>query len=205
LSKFLFIAGERLPESTHYCYPDWLRTAQFPYPLRNVSELLDNLDVIDQEERRSIRQELSKAVCFKGISILHRINSLYGFDMTKDFVIDLQHGLPLSPVKHEFEVLPAYLEDRHNPERKGMGVCWGRRVVNDISDRLDAMAWTSGACLRERVDTFQGCKRCLLISRAEVIKNPQEFESCWISERYYLKLVLESNEMLYCIHTDTNN
>jgi hypothetical protein len=76
-----------------------------PNAARKFSDIIEELDVIDQEERQSIRKELSKKVGFKGMCLLHRLNPLYGFDVTKDFVIDLQHGLPLNPVKHEFEAL----------------------------------------------------------------------------------------------------
>ena len=98
-------------DSTHYCYPDCRQTAWSPYPSRNIDELVHALDIIDQKERCSTRQQLSKETGFKGTSIFHRLNPLYGFDVTKDFVIDLQHGLPLNPVKHEFEAIRALMAD----------------------------------------------------------------------------------------------
>jgi hypothetical protein len=103
--QFCHLTGERVPDSTHYCYPDCRQTAWMPNAARKFSDIIEELDVIDQEERQSIRKELLKKVGFRGTSLLHRLNPLYGFDVTKDFVIDLQHGLPLNPVKHEFEAL----------------------------------------------------------------------------------------------------
>ena len=69
------------------------------------------MDKIDQEERSSIRRKLASDLGFKGTSILHRLFPLYGFDVTTDFVIDMQHGLPLNPIKTEFETILSMLDN----------------------------------------------------------------------------------------------
>ena len=44
--------------------------------------------------------------CVKGTTILHQFHHLYGFDLTKNFVIDAQHGLPLGVVvKLDFHLM----------------------------------------------------------------------------------------------------
>ena len=35
---------------------------------------------IDAEDRRTVRERLSRDTGYTGLSILHRLNSLYGFD-----------------------------------------------------------------------------------------------------------------------------
>ena len=51
--------------------------------------------------RISIKTNLAKEKVFKGTSSC----TPYIFNLNKDFVIDLQHGMPLNPVKHDFEAL----------------------------------------------------------------------------------------------------
>ena len=46
--------GERIPESTKYCYPDYRKTAWLPIQCGQLEELLDPLNEIDQDERQSI-------------------------------------------------------------------------------------------------------------------------------------------------------
>lgn len=78
------------------------------------------------------------------ISILHRLHPLYGFDVTKDCVIDLQHGSPLNPVKHEFGALLQLLEASSGSDAESDVESRNRNVVQDISDHLDCIPWTSG-------------------------------------------------------------
>ena len=46
--------GERIPESTKYCYPDYGKTDWLPFQCGQLEELLDPLNEIDQDERQSI-------------------------------------------------------------------------------------------------------------------------------------------------------
>ena len=40
-------------------------------------------------------------VCgFTGLSILHRLNALYGFDVLRDLVFDAMHNVPLNVTSH---------------------------------------------------------------------------------------------------------
>ena len=139
-----FGLGERVPDSTRYCYCNNRETEWRPHPCRQLDDLIQPLNEIDQEERMSIRQNLAKNIGFNGTSILHRLHPLYGFDITKDFVIDLQHGLPLNPVKHEFEAILALLETADNSNAESHGESGKRNVVQVISDDLDCVPWTSG-------------------------------------------------------------
>lgn len=138
-------AGERAcAESTRYVYPNCRETAWQPHPCRQLQELIQPLDQVDQEERHGIRKSLAKTVGFKGTSIMHRLNSLYGFDLTKDFVIDLQHGLPLNPVKHEFEALLTHLERTDSSDSESHLEADNTNLIQVIDDQLQCFPWTSG-------------------------------------------------------------
>lgn len=132
--------GERIPESTKYCYPDYRKTTWLPLQCQQLEELIDPLSEIDQEEWQSIKKNLAKEIGFKGTSILHRLHPLYGFDLTKDFVIDLQHGLPLNPVKHEFEALLNLLD----ADEDSMSETGRLNTVQAMNDSLDSFPWSSG-------------------------------------------------------------
>ena len=53
---------------------------------------------IAAEDRRTVRERLSRETGYTGLSILHRLNSLYGFDVIRDIVFDVMHNLPLNIV-----------------------------------------------------------------------------------------------------------
>lgn len=53
---------------------------------------------ISEEDRTSVRQRLSKESGYTGLSILHRLSKLYGFDVLKDTVYDVMHNFPLNVV-----------------------------------------------------------------------------------------------------------
>ena len=54
---------------------------------------------IGEEERCSVRVNLSKNTGYTGISILHRLHKLYRFDVIQDTVFDMMHNLPLNVVR----------------------------------------------------------------------------------------------------------
>lgn len=53
---------------------------------------------ISEEDRTSVRQRLRKESGYTGLSILHRLSKLYGFDVLKDTVYDVMHNFPLNVV-----------------------------------------------------------------------------------------------------------
>ncbi len=83
---------------------------------------------IEQEERSSVRVRMARESGYTGLSILHRLHPLYGFDVCRDLVIDVMHNLPLNVVKHHLRRL---LEEE---------------VVQpkDLEQLLREMPWTTG-------------------------------------------------------------
>ena len=67
---------------------------------------------LEEEERQTYFKKISKGNGLLGLSILHRLHALYGFDVLRDTVFDVMHLLPLSVVKNKFQVyLLTYLWD----------------------------------------------------------------------------------------------
>ena len=55
------------------------------------------MNVVDQKDRLSVRQKLASQTGFTGLSILHRLHTLYKFDILQDniMVFDTMHTLVL--------------------------------------------------------------------------------------------------------------
>lgn len=69
--------------SNHYYYGDYRKSTKYPWPRRNINEDLRGLQAIEDEERKTVAQEMAKEAEFTGLSILHRLHALYGFDYRK--------------------------------------------------------------------------------------------------------------------------
>ena len=61
------------------------------------------MERVDQEDRTSVRRRLASATGFTGMSELHRLHSLYNFDVLNDMVFDAMHTLLLGVVKHHLD------------------------------------------------------------------------------------------------------
>ena len=83
---------------------------------------------IDQEERPSIRANRSKETGFTGLSILHQLNSLYGFNVMQDLVFDAMHNIPLNVASHH---LHYYFNE-------------GILKKQDVDKNLKKVPWTAG-------------------------------------------------------------
>ena len=80
---------------------------------------------IGEEERCSVRSDLSKRTGYTGISILHRLHKLYGFDVIQDTVFDMMHNLPLNVVrKHVKRVIEEGMVDKNVLQHKFSLIPW---------------------------------------------------------------------------------
>ena len=57
------------------------------------------------EKRVSVKTRMARESGYTGLSCLHRLHSLYGFDACRDLVFDVMHNLPLNVVKHHLKCL----------------------------------------------------------------------------------------------------
>ena len=90
-------------ESNTYYYGDYHKASRFPWPTRILDEKI--LQEINEEERVSVANTTSQAVGFTGLSILFRLNRLYGFDIQRDCVIDVMHTVSLGIIKNHLALI----------------------------------------------------------------------------------------------------
>ena len=72
-------------------------------PKRNLSKSLPEMKRIEEEERLSVHSAIAEEKGFTGLSILHRLHALYGFDILRDCVYDEMHDIPQNVVKHHLQ------------------------------------------------------------------------------------------------------
>ena len=96
------------------------------------------MKAIEDEDRVSVRSQLAKESGFTGLSILHRLHALYGFNVLTDTVFDAMHNISLNVVSQH---LHYFLEkDMLVPKPK-------------VEKRLDSVPWTPGWLLIKSVIT----------------------------------------------------
>ena len=54
------------------------------------------MTTIGEEDRPTTRANLGRDTGYTGISILHRLFKLYGFNVITDLVVDMMHNLPMN-------------------------------------------------------------------------------------------------------------
>lgn len=88
-----------VPVSNHYYYGDYRKSTKYAWPRHNINEDLQGLQAIKDEERKTVAQEMAKAAGFTGLSILHRLHALSGFDYCKHCIFDVMHTVVFGVVK----------------------------------------------------------------------------------------------------------
>lgn len=83
---------------------------------------------VEQEERKTVFENLSREIGFLGVSLLHRLNALYSFDVLQDLVFDAMHLVSLNIVKRRVQYwLSNGILDR-----------------GEFGERLKRMPWSTG-------------------------------------------------------------
>lgn len=112
---------------TTYYYGQNRFAARFPPESRKLETEVAKMKEIDAEDRRTVRERLSRDTGYTGLSILHCVNSLYGFDVIRDIVFDVMHNLPLNIVGCSLKQL----------------IAEGKLDVKDADERLSNFPWTA--------------------------------------------------------------
>lgn len=113
------------PGSNHYYYGNYRKSARYPWPRRNINDELETLKLIEQEERRTVAQEMAKESGFTGLSVLHRLHALYGFDYRKHCVFDVMHMVALGVVRNNLNfLLSNQLVDKNVLQERLLKVPW---------------------------------------------------------------------------------
>ena len=108
MNMFLFCtfsSGTYIPEANHYYYTGFRKQTRYPSEEKSVVGSYDKLCEIE-EERITVRQKQARESGYTGLSILHRLHALYGFEYDCHMVYDELHGISLNAVKNHIALLP---------------------------------------------------------------------------------------------------
>ena len=128
ISKYSVFSGERNPSATNYYYGNFRYHTRYPWQERELESSLPVMKQVDMEERPSVRANKSKESGFTGLSILHQLHAIYGFDVTLDLVFDAMHNIPLNVASHH---LHYYFNE-------------GILSKQDVDKKLKKIPWTAG-------------------------------------------------------------
>ena len=123
-----YCTGELYPGTTRYYYGNYRSCIRYPWALKSLQESLVQMKRVEAEDRPSVRANLAKETGFTGLSILHRLYDLYGFDVHRDLVFDAMHNIPLNVASNH---LHYYLNE-------------GILSPAEIEERLKIVPWTPG-------------------------------------------------------------
>ena len=129
--------------STYY-YGDSRRLCRYPPEVRCLRTELPLMQLVAREDTQSLRTALSRQTGYKGLSILHRFNALYGFDVINDLVFDAMHNLPLNVARQH---LKRYAEEK---------------LVDfkELDRRLQLVPWTAGLFRNWSLCILCACTLC---------------------------------------------
>ena len=68
-----------------------------------MKDEIPKMTEVEQEERKTVFENLSREIGFLGVSLLHRLNALYGFVVLQDLVFDAMHLVSLNIVKRRVQ------------------------------------------------------------------------------------------------------
>lgn len=122
--------GTWLSEHKHNYYPNFREQYRHPHQTRLLEEL-PMMKTLEEEERPTYFQRMSRDSGLLGLSVLHRLYSLYGFDVLRDTVFDAMHLLPLNVVKNHIErwITQGYLDKKDL--NTNLSKMRGLLVIND--------------------------------------------------------------------------
>ena len=127
---------------THYYYGQNRLHARFPWEERKLAAELAKMKEVADEDRPTVRERLSRESGYTGLSILHRLHKLYGFDVIKDTVFDVMHNLPLNIVGNLLkdmiaeEKLDAKVADERLAKFPWTAELKDERIPHGLSSRL---------------------------------------------------------------------
>ena len=88
------LTGTWMHDQRHNYYPEFRRQSRYQNQSRVLRNELPTITTLEEEERPTYFQRLSKETCLLGLSPLHRLHLLYGFNVLTDSVFDVMYLLP---------------------------------------------------------------------------------------------------------------
>lgn len=125
---YFVIIGERNPAGTNYYYGKFRYHHRHPWPARVLQSSLPSMKQVEMEDRPTARINKAKQSGFTGVSILHTLHALYGFDVLHDLVFDAMHNIPLNVASHHLHYY------------------FNEGIINsqDVDKKLKKVPWTAG-------------------------------------------------------------
>ena len=125
------LTGTTFPGSSTYYYGNARYRARHSWPDQSLEDNIHEMTAIEDEDRITVRAEKAKSTGFTGLSLLHRLYHLYGFNVMKDLVYDEMHNVSMNVInQHLHHYLDNYLLSSTN------------KTI--VTTRLAAMPWTAG-------------------------------------------------------------
>ena len=125
----MVLLGEHVADSRIYYYGNYRFHFRSSWSERVLTDSLHDMNVVEDEDRITVRQKMASKCGFTGVSILNRLNHLpYKFNILTDMVFDTMHTLILRIVL------------RHLQFYQEQGILKNQL----IEKRLRKMPWTAG-------------------------------------------------------------
>ena len=125
----MVLLGEHVDDSRIYYYGNYRFHFRSSWSERVLTDSLHDMNVVEDEDRITVRQKMASKCGFTGVSILNRLNHLpYKFNILTDMVFDTMHTLILRIVL------------RHLQFYQEQGILKNQL----IEKRLRKMPWTAG-------------------------------------------------------------
>ena len=124
----MYTLGVHIDSTKQLYYTDYRYHFRHPWISREISESVEAMMQVDDEDRISIRQKLASKSGFTGLSVLYRLYRLYKFNVLKDLVFDIMHTLALRVLNRHLH----YYADKDYLRNQA------------IEKRLEMVPWTAG-------------------------------------------------------------
>ena len=96
-----------LPNANHHqkYYGNCRYHVKYPWQPRVLETEVFIMEQIQTETRKTVRKKMSSQHGYTGLSVLHELHPLHGFDVIRDLVYDIHHNLPLNVIKNQVDRL----------------------------------------------------------------------------------------------------
>lgn len=121
------VLGVNLEQSNHNqkYYGKNRYHSRYFWEKRNLDTELPFMMEVQEEERKSNRKKLSSEYGYTGVSLLHQLHGLYGFDVLQDCVYDIHHNFPLNVIKNQIDrMVEERIIDSQEVERNISKIPW---------------------------------------------------------------------------------
>jgi len=110
------------------CYGNYRYHSHYPWSQKNLKSCIPHMQRAEREDQVSVQATIAKETGFTGLSILHRLYHLYGFNVLTDTVFDAMYNLPLNVGLHH------------------MNYYFDEEIINkqEVDQRLNVIPWTTG-------------------------------------------------------------